>query len=201
MSTTKDISPETSAAEAQQTPESGPESGDQQHSSTSTMPTSSMTDSQAPDEPALESESSIPPSVSQPPSLICLAPCHRFHTNPAVSSPKHFLQSTARSLSLGASPGRSNTHSSSLSANNNKALKRKQRLAQYKAQVTSSDHPAFSPAIASIPTQGGLSTAAEKALTSSSSGGGDACPRRFPLGGLPLGAVGRNARARQRFPA
>ena len=102
-------------------------------------------------------------SSSSPQISMCLAPCHRFHTNPAVSSPKHFIQSltvtnpfapnTSSTTNTLTNHNHHRNHSHSHSHNNNntyhsfnnsnslhsvqhntKAMKRKQRLAQYKAQ-------------------------------------------------------------------
>ncbi len=106
-------------------------------------PTSTDTEPNEAQSASLEnSPSSVASSVSScsSPSQMCLTPCHRFHTNPAMSSPKHFLHMHTMKAS---STTTINSASSSYSYVNNshtsestKSLKRKQRLAQYKAQTS-----------------------------------------------------------------
>ena len=98
------------------------------------------------------SSSASPDDMSTTSSQMCLKPCHRFHTNPAMSSPKHFLHLLNKQGKASASSSSSVNQSSGFhhqsrgnslhSSESTKALKRKQRLAQYKAQTTYStvDH-------------------------------------------------------------
>ena len=110
------------------------------------------------DTPPASTMSAVPPPPSSQINM-CLAPCHRFHTNPAVSSPKHFIQSltmtnpyapSSSSTNLTNNRNNNNNNNSSTyhnfsnsnslhSVHNTKAMKRKQRLAQYKAQTNSNN--------------------------------------------------------------
>jgi hypothetical protein len=109
---------------------------------------------------------SLPPVSISSPSHICLAPCHRFHTNPAVSSPKHIYQTPFPSYRI-------NRANSILAINNPRAFKRKQRLMN-KGQPGSFDTPLI-PSQASTATNQNSTSIASDVKPPSSNGIDAAC--------------------------